>query len=67
MFLVTYFAVFILSHKENIHFYSFGIEWVTDIKGTGGKIRSGSGTKWAHSHESEGFKLMKTQTWTRKP
>lgn len=43
MFLVTYFSVFILSHKENIHLYSFGIEWVTDIKWTGNKIQSALG------------------------
>lgn len=40
--MVAYFAVFILPHNENTHLYSFGIEWVRDIKGTGGQIGSGS-------------------------
>lgn len=55
MFLVTYFAVFVLSHNENTHLYSFGIEWVRDIKwDCGGKIGSAAvtRTKWTLSYEN---------------
>lgn len=63
MFSVTYFAVFILSHNQNTHLYSFGIEWVRDIKWTGRKIRSGAitGATWTPSHGREGFKRAETQ------
>ena len=63
MFLVTYFAVFVVSHNENTHLYSFGIEWVRDIKWTGRKIGSGTVT-W---DDVEVFKQAETPIWAREP